>query len=204
MRFILTISLIIIIAFLPLTIFMNGLFFKYEFNKQDIAASSGFTLSEYIFFNGQVLKYFFNFKKTILIHSQNGELLKDFFTEEELIHMHDVKVILDTVFCLILIAVVLAFIFLRKALDPLHIAKTASIVVMLAFGLILTLVFINFDKTFYKFHELFFTNSFWLLPDTDMLIRMYPENLFEDYAKLWFGSSFSISLIILSIRKRTS
>lgn len=37
----------------------------------------------------------------------------------------------------------------------------------------------DFEKAFWQFHQLFFTNNLWLLdPDTDILIQMLPENFF--------------------------
>lgn len=202
MRLILTISIAVLIAFLPLAFFMNNLFFTYEFNKQDIAASSGFGLNDYLFYNSQVLKYFFNNSSTISVVDRSGKELTNFFTSEEIIHLHDVKVIVDVATLFVLLALLFPTLFAKKVKNIIFPAKSASVIVMLAYGVILTFVLFDFDKAFYKFHEILFTNSFWLLPETDMLIRMYPENLFYDYAKLWFATSFIISIIILSIRKR--
>ncbi|MGC8721935.1 MAG: TIGR01906 family membrane protein [Caldisericaceae bacterium] len=203
MKPILIISIAVLIAFLPLAFFMNNAFFSYEYNKQNIAYSSGFSLSDYLFYNSQVLGYFFNGARTIVITDRNGKVLPYFFTSEEIIHMRDVKRLIDFVALIVLLAGIILFLFGRKSRSLLAAAKSASVAVMVLYGAILTLVLFNFDKTFYKFHELLFTNSFWLLPETDMLIRMYPENLFYDYAKLWFATSFIISIAVLSIRKRT-
>ncbi len=125
-----------------------------------------------------------------------------FFTTEEVIHMHDVKVLIDVVFALLAISIVLAALFLRRQRDKLHILKNAALFTTIFYGITLTLIFFNFDRTFYVFHEILFRNNFWLLPEDDMLIKMYPENLFYDYAKFWLIISFGASIIILSLRSK--
>ncbi len=56
----------------------------------------------------------------------------------------------------------------------------AAIVAASAFGVYALLNAQGFEALFVRFHELFFTNDLWLMnPETDILIRMMPQLLFE-------------------------
>lgn len=56
----------------------------------------------------------------------------------------------------------------------------AGIVAAAAFGVYALMNAQGFEALFIRFHELFFTNDLWLMnPETDILIRMMPQLLFE-------------------------
>ena len=78
---------------------------------------------------------------------------------------------------------------------------------MLAFVAILTLLAaMDFDRLFILFHQIAFTNNLWLLnPQTDLLIRLMPTQLFIDYAQIigivW-AALMGILLIIATVKLR--
>ena len=61
----------------------------------------------------------------------------------------------------------------------------------------------GFEPLFVRFHELFFTNDLWLMnPETDILIRMMPQLLFERAAKgvlLKGAAAFAVTGVMLAV-----
>ena len=56
----------------------------------------------------------------------------------------------------------------------------------------------GFEGLFLKFHEISFSNDFWLLDRSkDFLIMMFPENFFLD-ATLWIVGSTIIEAVLLT------
>ncbi len=45
-------------------------------------------------------------------------------------------------------------------------------------------ILLGFDRFFTRFHEMFFEGDSWRFSDTDTLIRLYPERLWEDVSQL--------------------
>jgi integral membrane protein (TIGR01906 family) len=43
---------------------------------------------------------------------------------------------------------------------------------------------LGFDEFFTRFHEVFFQGSSWRFSNTDTLIRLYPERLWQDVSRL--------------------
>ena len=78
---------------------------------------------------------------------------------------------------------------------------------MLAFvALLALLAAMDFDRLFILFHQIAFTNNLWLLnPQTDLLIRLMPTQLFIDYAQIigivW-AALMGVLLIIATVKLR--
>lgn len=128
------------------------------------------------------------------------------YTNEEIIHMKDVK-------DLFLIAKysMYVFIILLLLLSILYIKKTKSIIKffnkLIKYFLIFTLVvflllfiaFLNFSNSFTAFHEMLFTNDYWLLDESSsIIINIMPQEFFMAHVKN-IGKLFlmiSLTLII--------
>jgi len=84
------------------------------------------------------------------------------------------------------LAVVIAWTGAQEKRRGMPLGTLAGVAIIAAF-VGLTAVMINargFEALFIRFHEMFFTNDLWLLnPQTDILIRMMPQLLFERAAK---------------------
>lgn len=80
------------------------------------------------------------------------------------------------------LAVVIAWTGARSSRSAVPLGTLAGVVIIAAFAG-LTAIMINmqsFEALFIRFHELLFANDLWLLnPQTDILIRMMPQLLFE-------------------------
>jgi len=133
-----------------------------------------------------------------------------FYSPLELAHMGDVQAIFQavylTAFVSCLLTAVLVALLRRKGYDVRRVVRAAGITVL---ALVATLgtssVTIGFDALFVAFHELAFSNDFWLLPEDSGLIRLFPEDYFMSYFFIALGASVvaALCLTILSRRRRT-
>lgn len=121
-----------------------------------------------------------------------GETGLSFLNERERQHMADVRCMVTTIgsvsrMCLSLaaaLAVAAAWTGarLRRRMLPRAIGVLAAVglVALAAAGAALVIGSAGFEAAFVRLHELLFDNDLWLLdPQTDILIRMMPQPLFE-------------------------
>ena len=133
-----------------------------------------------------------------------------FYSPLELAHMGDVQVIFQSVYLTALVSclltVVLIVLLRRNGRDVRRVAQAAGITVLALVAALGTIsVTIGFDALFIAFHELAFSNNFWLLPEDSGLIRLFPENYFMSYFFIALSATVVVALIlmILSRRRRT-
>lgn len=118
------------------------------------------------------------------------EILEPYFNEREILHMRDVQVLFKYGFILKYISLILSLILIvvfairgEKDLLGRYIYK-GLFANWIIIGLLLIMIFFNFNKYFTYFHLIFFSNNLWLLdPETDLLIQMLPEEFFIDISK---------------------
>ena len=74
---------------------------------------------------------------------------------------------------------------------------------LVTLGLVVFLVLwsvVGFEQLFLLFHELSFTNQFWILdPSRDYLIMLFPGGFFYDVALFSFGAVIIESLVLCGI-----
>ena len=79
--------------------------------------------------------------------------------------------------------------------------KNYILVIIVVLLILAIFIASDFSKYFIKFHELFFDNDLWVLnPETDIMIRMLPEDYFMKMASriaFSFISKLAIIIIIL-------
>ena len=133
-----------------------------------------------------------------------------FYSPLELAHMGDVQAIFQgvylTAFVSCLLTVVLIILLRRNGRDVRRVARASGIAVLALVAALGTIsVTIGFDALFIAFHELAFSNNFWLLPEDSGLIRLFPENYFMSYFFIALSATVVVALIlmILSRRRRT-
>lgn len=130
-------------------------------------------------------------------------------SEEGRIHFIDVKNLFNLAFYISLASLVLSvfgIIYLMRIKEP-HFLKYASFLLLLLPAILSVPFIINFDKTFDRFHELFFSNNYWIFdPDKDPIINVLPQEFFFHSATLILILLviFSSALIIVykSYKKR--
>ncbi len=126
----------------------------------------------------------------------NTPIETDFFNEKEKQHMDDVQNLMQKAFFLLSISVIAVIIFsilnIKRLSTPFIISGTIIILLVIFSSLI------NFDKVFLQLHEISFTNDLWKLnPQTDNLIKLFPQQFFYDFVKTVFIKSALIGLILI-------
>jgi integral membrane protein (TIGR01906 family) len=123
----------------------------------------------------------------------------NFFSKEDLIHMHDVQIIMAVVFLIIILSVILFIInLLNESLRKNWLVNSkyslvAFIIILLVTGLPFL---INFDGSFILFHQILFRNQYWALdPSTSNLIKYLPEVIFREILIIILLSSACLAVL---------
>lgn len=161
-------------------------FYKSEFEKYKI----------YDLFDKEVAGNAIN---NLIGYMKYGAPLSDFFNEKEKAHMADVRGIIQK---LLLLFYILCFVVLAVLLF-----NRKTFFNSLLYGGVFTLIFLLlffissyafFDFIFHKFHEVSFSNDFWMLnPEIDNLKALLPDGFFFDaLMRIFFISSISSITLI--------
>lgn len=156
------------------------------------------------------------------IDTGDEDLINETFNNREVLHMKDVHQLFELnkklnlasklVFYSFIISSIIKIVYKAKVktltgkdLDfYIEKYKTIKNFILIFVGVLLILsVFIatDFNKYFIKFHELFFNNDLWVLnPETDIMIRMLPEDYFMLMAsRIAFSFISKLATIIIII-----
>ena len=178
--------------------------YKYGFDKYEVSQTTGLAQSELDKAATGLIDYFNSTDENISITiTKNGESFA-LFNEREVAHLRDVKGLFWLVYWVLLGVVIYALgyvgfsIFLWK--DRRRLAwglvggSCLTLALMLALGLGTLL---NFDRLFWQFHLISFTNELWLLdPTRDYLIMLFPQGFWYD-ASLFCALTAAVGAIIL-------
>lgn len=112
------------------------------------------------------------------------------FTEREIEHMDDVRLVfgralrlqLAALVALAVLALVLARTSLRRAVPGGLLL--GSLLTLAVAVLAIPVILLGFEGFFTRFHELFFDPGTWRFPTSDTLIRLYPERFWEDVSQI--------------------
>ena len=109
----------------------------------------------------------------------------DYFTEEEMQHLHDVRLLLSNlrvVVCVNLFLILICFYFFvtKKRFDTIAL----GFIFVLPLTLLMILFMINFDNSFILFHRLFFPQGNWQFPVDSTLIKLFPQDFFLNMTKM--------------------
>src|SRR3989344_5749950 len=137
-----------------------------------------------------------NLNQLLLYLENNEQLTTDFFNEKEKLHLKDVKNLIDKTIFIFYLSLMLLIIFLylnKKELKKLFLYSGMSLVLIpIVFSLV------NFNFIFIKFHQIFFVNDLWMLnPQTDNLIKLFPEQFFINFTKKILINSLIIGIILV-------
>lgn len=162
---------------------------SYGFRENDVSSTMGLSLGELEKVSQKIISYFNDDSEFVQIYFLVNGKQNAFFRDVEIIHLRDVKTLLGVIYRLseISLAIVLTYIattiFIRSEHTVTDLARevTFSIsigsIILLGFA---AYVFLDFDSAWTQFHEIIFSNDFWLLdPKRDRLIQMYPEQFWE-------------------------
>ena len=127
------------------------------------------------------------------------------FGLRELIHMRDVRRLFGIALRSQLIALVvigaLALGLARtrfRAVVPLGLLAGAAATLATAL-LAVPLILLGFDGFFTRFHEVFFSGDSWQFNNADTLIRIYPEQFWQDVSRLAAGIAVAQALVLVPL-----
>ncbi len=175
--------------------------YQYNLSIYPIEERTSLPLDEIQNTNNKIKNYFFNDEEFLDV---------EIFNNKEVIHMRDVKEIINNIFLFGKISciafVLLTSFIIHKYKTYLHLIfkySTIIFIVLISFFSILTLI--SFNQIFVIFHEIAFRNDLWLLNiNEDYLLMMYPESFFRDVAIFLLISSLFINFIMFYITKTLS
>ncbi len=207
-----TAAMFLIIAAVLITSFQIAIygdpdykFYRYEYVKYNVEKDLKMEMTDIMDVTEKMMAYLIGDREELSVNTTvNGEE-RDFFNEQDRLHMADVK-------NLFLGGLKLRWLFLGGAVlllallvilkgDWKHVIPRSYFISLGVFGgltVILGVLFASdFTKYFTVFHEMFFTNDLWLFdPETDLMIRMLPEEFFYDMV-IRIGLVFVGSLLVL-------
>jgi len=154
--------------------------------------------------------------KLLLRYLREGldkEVLRPFFSDREVKHMEDVKLLFKYGFMLKNISLILSIfgiVTIVYSKDYSYFAKGVFYGIFGWWGFFILLFIVStwdFTKYFTYFHLIFFDNDLWILnPDTDLLIQMLPEqffiHIFRRIVLLFLGMLAIIQLIAYILMRK--
>jgi integral membrane protein (TIGR01906 family) len=193
LNFLISVSVPIIISVLSILILLSPLFMKLEYRRPTFPEDNyGFSTEERLLFGDQTRRYLITGMSLDDLRELKFTDGDQIYTQRELTHLEDVKVVLQGVLRVFAGA---AFIYslggvfaFRKEWREDFLAATflgGKITTGLLI-IILVLTLISFQSLFTNFHLVFFEGDSWLFYYSDTLIRLFPIRFWQDIF-LFFG-----------------
>jgi integral membrane protein (TIGR01906 family) len=180
--------------------------YDYGWWRNDIANRTGLTTEELNSGADQIKEYFGNDAEFLDLRVNFGGSEVSLYKEREVLHMVDVKALMQSVFSItrwsgiVLLLLLIAGVYtLRRDAAPLLLralrwSAIGTAAFLVVFG---ATAAINFGWLFTQFHFLSFANDLWLLdPYNDFLIIMFPQRFFFE-ATLFIGLLTIIDFALL-------
>lgn len=201
----------LIAALLPLLLvlinaglLMLPAFMRFEYTRAGFPPDPyGFTTEDRLEYGPRGLAYLFNNEGIEYLGDLRFEDGDPVFNERELGHMHDVKLVTQSlvrfgvgllIFYLIAVALLAVSTATRYRLWSGLLSGSILTVLLLVVGIVT--VALNFDWLFSQFHTLFFEGDSWIFPTSDTLIRLYPIQFWTDAFAVMFGGALVEALVI--------
>lgn len=198
-----TIAIALFVALMPLLLIASAVRFiinlpalySYGFERYRIADYTGIEHDDLLSAGAQIRDYFNNDEQDLIIRTfVRGVLTESLYNEREIIHMRDVKGLVQGVYLVQTLAAlyIAAFIAVGFAMQrgrflPI-LARCVSgggMLTLALVGIVSVGALVGFDRLFLLFHLISFSNDFWQLdPRRDYLIAMFPQGFFFDATML--------------------
>lgn len=172
--------------------FNSPALYELGFTRHNVDGTTGLTISQLSEAGHQIREYFRSDKELLDLRITVNDQEITLFKPREIIHMRDVKELLHLVyraqegaFLFLFLFVTIGFVAsgnefggpLRRLLAGASMLTIAAVVVAALASVV------AFGPLFFWFHQLSFSNDFWILdPATSYLVRMFPQ-------RFWFEST---------------
>ncbi len=182
-------------------------FQKGEYEKYDVAPYVNMEMDDIMDVTKYMMEYLDGRQDELSIVTEVDGETKDFFNDDDRLHMADVRVMFIGVTyamigLFIVAAVIIAVMLIRKEDLRHELPRAFRHAGLILLGLLVILgiaCVIDFNDVFRIFHLLFFNGDTWLFdPKVDYMIRILPEGLFYDYV-IWILVWFVGIMAVLTI-----
>jgi integral membrane protein (TIGR01906 family) len=176
---------------------MTPQFLAFEYHRPDMHEDPyGFTLEDRLRWGPLGIEYLVTDADISLLGNLQFENGNPMFSERELKHMVDVKVVTRAAFFVLaaaLVIVPLSALYLWRSGRRNVLREAVMRGAVFTLGGIVAVVFgavVAWDMFFSLFHRLFFADGTWVFYTSDTLIRLYPE-------KFWFDTAIIIGGLVI-------
>jgi len=182
--------------------------YEYGFDKYEISQDTGIDRIQLRRAAQHLIDYFNLRADTVQITVVKGDKEFNLFNERELIHLEDVRSLIQLdywvqrgAFILMVICALALFFGLRVGWRILVRGLSWGSFITIGLMIVLALwAFFGFERLFILFHLVSFSNEYWMLdPAKDYLIRLFPEGFFYDAALLGFVAVIFEALLVVGI-----
>ena len=177
--------------------------------RHDAAENTGIALNELDYAVGAIVRYFEDDEQTLRVLVFTGGRETALFSEDETLHMEDVKGLMRAIFRAnemslgFVLAYVAGLVLWSGERSGRDLAKETLVAVGVggAVGVLVgILALVGFESTWERMHEIVFTNDLWLLdPRTDRLIQMFPETFWAEATFIVVGMALAEAVVLVGI-----
>jgi integral membrane protein (TIGR01906 family) len=179
--------------------------YEYGFDKYEISQDTGIDKIQLRRVAQHLIDYFNRRVDTVQIKVIKGGEEFNLFNERELIHLGDVRDLIQFDYWVQRVAFLLMVVFSLALFFGLRVGWRILVRGLfwgsfITMGLVVALALwalFGFERLFLLFHLVSFTNEYWILdPARDYLIRLFPGGFFYDAALFGFGAIMLEALLI--------
>lgn len=191
-----TVAVPVLLTLLSVRLVMTPLFLKFEYYRADFPEDIyGFTTEDRMTYAPLALNYLLNGADISYLADQTFPSGRPLYTDGELRHMEDVKVVTRAAYFLlfflgILTGLLTALLVRSSSLRPVLYDGLfrGALLTLFLIGAIVMLSVVAWDMFFTGFHQLFFETGTWRFAYSDTLIRLFPE-------RFWFDAALTIGIV---------
>ena len=130
-----------------------------------------------------------------------------FFTDDEISHLYDVRLLIQKILMLLYISMMIFFIFILLLFQKRFFLFLKDVSLVFIFSSCFTILLIvllyffgtNFITLFEGFHQIFFPQGNWAFPEDSLLITLLPLNFFYEFFTILLKASLLTSVILLAL-----
>lgn len=130
----------------------------------------------------------------------SSNLDEKFYSNQAVLHLHDVKSYIKIVSNLNLVLTILLLLYFsflgskRQLKQIANIITRSSLVTITLVLIVVIVLLVSFELAFGGFHKIIFRNDLWLFPPEDNLVKLFPSEFF-----IAFSRKLAINIIVSAI-----